>query len=210
VPAWTAGRALVDCCGVAGRLTERGAAVWAELLGCRRAVGGHGEAPRTDMGRTLPHQARRAAGLARAPHAGRLRRRQEASQGARPSRCASPQPCQHRVARLAIRFCVGCPRIIPMVIHTILLDPSGSIWTDEASNVSRPDPSGAVQVDAEHPPRNRRSSVRIRPRALKLQVRACGRSSSCSPCLPRWSSLMREFGLGEARPASLRRSPSNR
>jgi hypothetical protein len=33
-------------------------------------------------------------------------------------------------------------------------DPSVSVWTDEASNVSRLDPSGAVQVDAEHPTRN--------------------------------------------------------
>jgi hypothetical protein len=35
-------------------------------------------------------------------------------------------------------------------------DPSVSVWTDEASNVSRLDPSGAVQVDAEHPARNRK------------------------------------------------------
>jgi hypothetical protein len=35
-------------------------------------------------------------------------------------------------------------------------DPSVSVWTDEASNVSRPDPSGADQIDAEHPTRNRK------------------------------------------------------
>jgi hypothetical protein len=38
-------------------------------------------------------------------------------------------------------------------------DPTGrtrSVWTDEASNVSRLDPSGADQVDAEHPARNRK------------------------------------------------------
>src|SRR5918996_5411476 len=34
--------------------------------------------------------------------------------------------------------------------------PCGAIRTDEASNVSRLDPSGAVQVDAEHPSRNRK------------------------------------------------------
>ena len=34
--------------------------------------------------------------------------------------------------------------IIPMIIQTILLYPSGAIRTDEASNVSRLDPSGAV------------------------------------------------------------------
>jgi hypothetical protein len=33
------------------------------------------------------------------------------------------------------------------------LDPSGAVWTDEPSNVSGPDPSGTVQVDAEHPSR---------------------------------------------------------
>jgi hypothetical protein len=42
-----------------------------------------------------------------------------------------------------------------MIIQTILLDPSGAVWTDRPSNLSRPDPSGAVQVDAEHPARNR-------------------------------------------------------
>jgi hypothetical protein len=43
-----------------------------------------------------------------------------------------------------------------MIIQTILLDPSGAVWTDEALNVSRPDPSGAVQFDAEHPSRKRK------------------------------------------------------
>src|SRR5918999_940260 len=57
---------------------------------------------------------------------------------------------------LAIRFSVGCALIIPMIIQTIRLDPSGAVWTDEASNVSRLDPSGADQIDAEHPTRNRK------------------------------------------------------
>jgi hypothetical protein len=48
------------------------------------------------------------------------------------------------------------PLIIPMIIQTILLYPSGAIWTDTAPNVSRPDPSGALQTDAEHPTRNRK------------------------------------------------------
>jgi hypothetical protein len=43
-----------------------------------------------------------------------------------------------------------------MIIQTILLDPTGAVWTDEASNVSRLDPSGAIQIDAEHPSRNRK------------------------------------------------------
>jgi hypothetical protein len=40
--------------------------------------------------------------------------------------------------------------IIRLIIQTIRRDPSGAIWTDEASNVSRPDPSGADQIDVEH------------------------------------------------------------
>ena len=46
--------------------------------------------------------------------------------------------------------------IIRLIIQTILLDPSGAVWTDGPSNVSSPDPSGAVQIDAEHPSRNRK------------------------------------------------------
>jgi hypothetical protein len=37
-----------------------------------------------------------------------------------------------------------------MIIQTILLYPSGAVWTDEPPNVSRPDRSGADQSDAEH------------------------------------------------------------
>jgi hypothetical protein len=44
----------------------------------------------------------------------------------------------------------------PLIIQTILLYPSGAVWTDEASNVSSQDPSGAGQVDADHPSRNRK------------------------------------------------------
>jgi hypothetical protein len=32
-------------------------------------------------------------------------------------------------------------------------DRSGAVWTDDASNVSRLDPYGADQIDAEHPSR---------------------------------------------------------
>jgi hypothetical protein len=59
-------------------------------------------------------------------------------------------------ARLGIRFFIGCALIIHLIIQTISLDPSRAVWTDEASNVSRPDPSGADQADAEHPARNRK------------------------------------------------------
>jgi hypothetical protein len=68
----------------------------------------------------------------------------------------APRPVSLPAACLAIRFCVGCALIIRLIIQTILLDPSRAIWTDSASNVSRPDPSQAIQIDAEHPTRNRK------------------------------------------------------
>jgi hypothetical protein len=45
-----------------------------------------------------------------------------------------------------------CPRcwIIRLIIQTIRRDPSGSDEIDEASNVSRPDRSGADQIEVEH------------------------------------------------------------
>jgi hypothetical protein len=59
-------------------------------------------------------------------------------------------------ACLGIRSVVGCALIIPMIIQTIRLEPSGAVWTDGAPNVSRPDPSQAIQADAEQPSRNRK------------------------------------------------------
>jgi hypothetical protein len=50
-----------------------------------------------------------------------------------------------------------------MIIQTILLYPSGAVWTDDESYVSRLDPSGAVQSDAEHPARNRRVAGARKP-----------------------------------------------
>jgi hypothetical protein len=49
--------------------------------------------------------------------------------------------------------------IIPLIIQSILLDPPGAVWTEKASNVSRLDPSGADQIDAEYPTRNREVAV---------------------------------------------------
>jgi hypothetical protein len=46
--------------------------------------------------------------------------------------------------------------IISLIIQTILLYPTGAVWTDEAPIVSRLDPSGADHSDAEHPARNRK------------------------------------------------------
>ena len=46
--------------------------------------------------------------------------------------------------------------IIRLIIQTIRRDRSGSVWIDEASDVSRPDRSRADTIDAEHPARNRK------------------------------------------------------
>jgi hypothetical protein len=46
--------------------------------------------------------------------------------------------------------------IIRLIIQTIRRDPSGSGWIDDPSHVSRLAPSGADQIDAEHPSRNRK------------------------------------------------------
>jgi hypothetical protein len=64
-----------------------------------------------------------------------------------------------------------------MIIQPILLDRSGAVWTDEASNVSRLDPSGAVQVDAEHPAHDRKVDVcsRAAMRAFCLGRLSAGR-----------------------------------
>ena len=89
-----------------------------------------------------------------------------------PSVAASPHTVIPRLsARLAIRFSVGCPLIIHLIIQTILLDPTGAVWTDEPSNVSRLDPSGAVQIDAEHPSRNRKVAGSNPASGSKPQVR---------------------------------------
>jgi len=70
--------------------------------------------------------------------------------------------------------------IIRLIIQTILLDPTGAVWTDEAFNVSRLDPSGAVQADAEHPSCNqvqvasiaalRQGSTTQRPELLRVTL----------------------------------------
>jgi hypothetical protein len=60
------------------------------------------------------------------------------------------------VNRRGIRFFVGCALIIHLIIQTTLLYPSGAVWTDDAAHVSRLDPSGADQIDAKHPTRNRK------------------------------------------------------
>jgi hypothetical protein len=69
--------------------------------------------------------------------------------------------------------------IIRLIIQAILLDPTGAVWTDGPSNVSRLDPSGADQIDAEHPARNRKVVGSNPTSGSKPQVTAL----QCSPCL---------------------------
>jgi hypothetical protein len=57
---------------------------------------------------------------------------------------------------MRIRRRIECALIIPMIIQPILLSPSGPDQIDAASNVSRQDPTNAVQADAEHLTRNRK------------------------------------------------------
>ena len=79
---------------------------------------------------------------------------------------------------------VGQPLIIRLIIQTILLYPSGAVWTDGPSNVSRLDPSGAVQIDAEHPSRNRKVVGSNPTSGSKPQVRAYMWPYRRPPCLP--------------------------
>jgi hypothetical protein len=63
------------------------------------------------------------------------------------------------------------PNWLPcLIIQTIRQDPSRSVWTDEAPNLSRLDPSGADQIDAEHQATDLRLGVRIPRGAPKAQV----------------------------------------
>ncbi len=82
---------------------------------------------------------------------------------------------------LGIRRRIECAMVIPMVIQTILLDPSGAAWTDGPPNVSRQDPSRVVQFDAEHLARNRRVEVVRLPSPDRAQ-RALRSGSTVNLC----------------------------
>jgi len=77
--------------------------------------------------------------------------------------------------------------IIRLIIQTIRRDRSGSVWTDEASNVSRPDPSGADQIDVEHQATDLAVGVRI-PRGAPANPQLSGPAtgllalSDCPDC----------------------------
>jgi hypothetical protein len=66
-----------------------------------------------------------------------------------------------------------------LIIQTIRRDPSRTIQVDEASNVSRPDPSGLDQIDAEHQATDLAVGVRI-PRgapSIKLYQQGARKST---------------------------------
>jgi hypothetical protein len=70
----------------------------------------------------------------------------------------------------------------PLTIAThagIRQDPTGSVWTDDPPNVSRPDRSGADQIDAEHQVRIWRLGVRIPRGALRALENAVASLSGC-------------------------------
>ena len=61
--------------------------------------------------------------------------------------------------------------IIRLIIQAIRRDPTESVWTDEASNLSRPDRSGSDQIDVEHQATDLAVGVRI-PRAARQRCRS--------------------------------------
>jgi hypothetical protein len=86
----------------------------------------------------------------------------------------------------SIRRSIGCALIIHLIIQTIGLDPSGAVWTDEASNVSRPDPPGANQIDAEHPSRNRKVEGSNPSSGSKTAGRRLSSKTSAFGWIRRW------------------------
>jgi hypothetical protein len=57
-----------------------------------------------------------------------------------------------------------------LIIQTIRRDPTGSDQIDDPTNVSRPDRSGADQIDAEHQATDLMVSQTQQPPALRLSV----------------------------------------
>ena len=91
--------------------------------------------------------------------------------------CARPE--------LGSSSCLPC-LIIRLVIQTIRRDPSRSVWTDEAPNVSRPDRSGADQIDAEHQATDLAVGGSNLSRRAQPSARWRGHVCSCSSGSPGW------------------------
>jgi hypothetical protein len=60
---------------------------------------------------------------------------------------------------LGIRSTIECGLIIPLIIQSSRLLPSGPDQADAPPNVSRQDPTCSVQFDPEHLARNRKAAV---------------------------------------------------
>jgi hypothetical protein len=110
-------------------------------------------------GRKLTEVAREVAAGLPLPRVGRARSLQA------PSRVrARPAPRDPRLEAEVWATRGGVARPCPPISARMRLnhpddhadDPSGALWSDGASNVSRLDPSGAAWVDAEHPSPNRK------------------------------------------------------
>jgi len=100
-----------------------------------------------------------------------------------PPATASPPVAPHRSCSPWHPISVGCALIIPMIIQTILLDPSRAVWSDSTANVSRLDPSAGQSI----------CRVTLSLVLLASLIILCG-----------------EPALAEARPTSLCRSPPDR
>jgi hypothetical protein len=115
------------------------------------------------------------------------------------ARSGRPLCTRHQIENLVLDPCRGrlVPRsteaqrsglVISLVIRTIRRVPSGPDWIDGPPNVSRADPSGADQIDAEHQATDLAVGGSNRSRRA-TKPRSDGRSRS--PCLPWGARCMR-------------------
>src|SRR4029453_11995495 len=78
-----------------------------------------------------------------------------------------------------------------LIVQTIRQDPTGSVWTDDPSNVSRPDPSGAHQIDAQH----QATDLALRPVGPTRPAGAAQELLTASAC-GSWPLTSRQPALG--------------
>jgi hypothetical protein len=88
---------------------------------------------------------------------------------------------------------IECALIIPMIIQTTGLPPSGSDQIDAVPDVSRPDPTGSVQVDAEPLSRNRKV-LGSNPSSGSISAGQSRFSPRCWLLLDGWSIHCRMYG----------------
>jgi hypothetical protein len=102
---------------------------------------------------------------------------------AKPGRQMKPRLLwrQNQTQSLVLRPACSSSCLSCLIIQTVRRDPSGSDQIDEASNLSRPDRSGAVQIDVEHQPTDLAvGGSNLSRRAPSAQVSDLG----CLFCLP--------------------------